>query len=444
MKTIAISSINIGERVRRHADSEIETLARDIHTKGLLHPIVVDTEKDLNLIAGEGRLRAINLIDEWAESGEINPFYTHDEQTLSSDVIPFVTVGELSSHEMLEYEIAENIIRFDIPWQQRVMALNKLHATTESKTINDTVRVMVSAGDKRAPSAINAEVSKACIIASCLDDPNIASAKSSNEAWTRLAKTVTAQSRRVLQSIDEPPTIESPHNFIPAPFETADLEPESFDTIVTDPPYGTEADTWTSKFRTGPHAYDDSHGHAMTVCHDILRQGYELCKPQANLFMFCAPQHWNILRDMAEALGWSTWPRPIVWRKSNEGIRPWGIKGLCYTFESILYATKGQKGLLSSINDIIDIPRVTNSVRLHPAQKPVDLIAKLIEISSMPFDRVLDPCAGSGTIFPAATATKTVATGCERDPNFWPICRERLIEGITLLPVETDNPLETL
>ena len=44
----------------------------------------------------------------------------------------------------------------------------------------------------------------------------------------------------------------------------------------------------------------------------------------------------------------------------------------------------------------------TDSVKIHPTQKPVKLLEKLITIFSNPGDLVIDPCAGSGSTLIAA------------------------------------------
>ena len=62
----------------------------------------------------------------------------------------------------------------------------------------------------------------------------------------------------------------------------------------------------------------------------------------------------------------------------------------------------------------------------HNAQKPVALFEDLLRRSVSPGDLVLDPFAGSGTIFPAAHNLKCKATGIELDSASYGICLKRL------------------
>lgn len=60
-----------------------------------------------------------------------------------------------------------------------------------------------------------------------------------------------------------------------------------------------------------------------------------------------------------------------------------------------------------------DIPKI------HPAQKPVGVLKKLIETFTDPGDVVIDPCAGSGTTLRAAIELGRSAYGFEIDRNFY-------------------------
>lgn len=60
-----------------------------------------------------------------------------------------------------------------------------------------------------------------------------------------------------------------------------------------------------------------------------------------------------------------------------------------------------------------DIPRI------HPTQKPINILKKLIEIFTDPGDVVIDPCAGSGTTLRAAYEIGRNAYGFEIDRAFY-------------------------
>ena len=64
--------------------------------------------------------------------------------------------------------------------------------------------------------------------------------------------------------------------------------------------------------------------------------------------------------------------------------------------------------------------------RLHPTQKPLDLLEFLIRIYSQPGDIVLDNCIGSGSTAVAAIRTGRRFIGMEKDEHFYRIATERV------------------
>lgn len=65
--------------------------------------------------------------------------------------------------------------------------------------------------------------------------------------------------------------------------------------------------------------------------------------------------------------------------------------------------------------------------KIHPAQKPVGVLKKLIEIFTDEGDVVIDPCAGSGTTLRAAMELKRNAFGFEIDRNFYERAKNEML-----------------
>jgi site-specific DNA-methyltransferase (adenine-specific) len=65
--------------------------------------------------------------------------------------------------------------------------------------------------------------------------------------------------------------------------------------------------------------------------------------------------------------------------------------------------------------------------KIHPAQKPVKLLKKLIEMFTDPGDVVIDPCCGSGSTLRAAYEMGRSAYGFEIDRNFYRQAIERML-----------------
>ena len=65
--------------------------------------------------------------------------------------------------------------------------------------------------------------------------------------------------------------------------------------------------------------------------------------------------------------------------------------------------------------------------KIHPSQKPVSVIKKLIEIFTDEGDVVIDPCAGSGTTLRAAHELGRSAYGFEVDRTFYKRAKEEML-----------------
>jgi len=71
------------------------------------------------------------------------------------------------------------------------------------------------------------------------------------------------------------------------------------------------------------------------------------------------------------------------------------------------------------IFNVMDWPRDNESEKIHPTQKPVKLLERLIEIFTDPGDVVIDPVAGSGSTLVAAENMGRKAYGFEIKKNFF-------------------------
>lgn len=71
------------------------------------------------------------------------------------------------------------------------------------------------------------------------------------------------------------------------------------------------------------------------------------------------------------------------------------------------------------IFNCMEMQRDTRTPKVHPTQKPVSLLEKLIEIFTYPGDVVIDPCAGSGTTLLAAANCGRKAYGFEIKKDFY-------------------------
>lgn len=79
------------------------------------------------------------------------------------------------------------------------------------------------------------------------------------------------------------------------------------------------------------------------------------------------------------------------------------------------------------IFNCFDWVRDTETPKVHPTQKPVPLLERLIEIFTDKGDVVIDPCAGSGTTLLAAMNTLRRAYGFEIKKDFYKDATEKVL-----------------
>ena len=78
--------------------------------------------------------------------------------------------------------------------------------------------------------------------------------------------------------------------------------------------------------------------------------------------------------------------------------------------------------------NVLFVPTVTGGI--HPTQKPVGVLKRLIEVFTDPGDVVIDPVAGSGTTLRAAYELGRSAYGFEVDKSFYEAAREKMLAPI--------------
>lgn len=82
------------------------------------------------------------------------------------------------------------------------------------------------------------------------------------------------------------------------------------------------------------------------------------------------------------------------------------------------------------IFNCIDYVRDTETPKVHPTQKPVGLLSRLIEIFTDKGDVVIDPVAGSGTTLLAAAQLGRKAYGFEIKKNFYKEAQEKVLRNV--------------
>lgn len=153
------------------------------------------------------------------------------------------------------------------------------------------------------------------------------------------------------------------------------------------------------------------------------------------MIIFCAFEQMQYLIELGKRYGFQHYI-PLVFRKNfSAQVLKANMKvvGNC-EYGLILYKDKLPKfnnegrmifNCMDWVQDGKDIPKI------HPTQKPVALLERLIEIFTDPNDVVIDPCAGSGSTLRAAMNCGRRAYGFEIKKDFFKQANDKMLKVYT-------------
>ncbi len=236
-------------------------------------------------------------------------------------------------------------------------------------------------------------------------------------------------------------------------FEAMRLVPDGVvDLVITDPPYASLEKYRDSKARIRKYEREKAAGELTGTriprlrdwfpimpnerFPELLAELYRVMAPDSHCYIFCDDETSDIIKAAVVAMAKErgdknafTWWKRIVWDKLHRG------QGYHYPnqHEFVVFLEKGKRKLnLHAHTSVLACKRVSKGSlggRLPgPTEKPVSLIAKLIENSSQPDDLVFDPFCGRGATGVAALYAGREFLGFDVQRKAVRIARARLRE----------------
>jgi site-specific DNA-methyltransferase (adenine-specific) len=193
---------------------------------------------------------------------------------------------------------------------------------------------------------------------------------------------------------------------------------ESIDMILTDPPYAINFHSGYRKNKYDKIKNDDN----LNWLDAFVDEAYRVAKNNTAHYIFCS-QH-NIDKFKIAFEKKFIFKNLLVWVKNNTGMGDLK-RNFASRTEFILFLQKGRKLINGKRNDNVLYYKRTGN-KLHPTEKPIDLLRHLIEKFSNVNDVVLDPFAGSGSTLVAAKEMKRRYIGIEIDSKYFVIAKKRL------------------
>lgn len=207
------------------------------------------------------------------------------------------------------------------------------------------------------------------------------------------------------------------------------LGTESMDCVVTDPPYGM---AWQSNTRTvafGRIIGDGNAEQAMLLLGDVTPDLVRVTRRSRHIYAFGLAMTHPLLPPAAQAT--------LVWNKEQMGSgdvsHVWGPSHEPVFFhrraEDLTNAKRGKGSQVARLRrgTVLSVPRLgATQVKRHPTEKPVALLAQLIEASTLRGEVVLDPFGGVGSTAVAAILTGRRAVVIELDEGYAALTVERV------------------
>ncbi|MCL4336564.1 MAG: site-specific DNA-methyltransferase [Candidatus Thermoplasmatota archaeon] len=229
------------------------------------------------------------------------------------------------------------------------------------------------------------------------------------------------------------------------------LPDRSVDLILTDPPYnlspystGNIKMSWRKEFNNDLAEWDKENFIPSEWTSEFTR----VLKPTGNIFAFCS---YNLLGKWHETFDalFDTF-QFVVWHKTNPPPKLYRA-GFLNSCELIVCMwNKGHTwnfGKQSEMHNYIESPicqgneRVKNPV--HPTQKPLRVLDKIIKIASREGNVVLDPFMGVGSTGVSSVQLGRNFIGFELNPEYFNIAKQRIEANHSLRSGQyaTQNPI---
>lgn len=156
-----------------------------------------------------------------------------------------------------------------------------------------------------------------------------------------------------------------------------------------------------------------------------LPELYRVMKTPSQLYVFVNDKNLQDILNESYKAGFRL-HNVLVWKKNNCTPNRWYMKNC----EFIVFLHKGKSFPIANLgsNQFLEFENIAGKNKLHPTQKPVDLIKVLIENSSKEGDLVLDPFCGSGSTLVSSKKLNRNYIGYDIDPTYSAIAEQRTLD----------------
>lgn len=432
---IPVGEVFTGDRVREDY-GDLKDLSSKIKRTGQICSICVryldeDEKKEHDgykymILAGDRRLQAA---------------LTSEIPEIIATIYPS---GILSKEQELEIELTENTARKDLEWTEEVKAKQALHnskqavhgdtkMTTEKGTIGWSQQDTADAlGESRSGVSQDLKMAQAMEVI-----PDLAKCKTKHDA-VKMLKTLEVDAARKelakrqekgLEGVSDADIRKSLcSSFIIGDFFDAvkGVKDGQVHLVELDPPYAiglqdikNKADDITKS--SGLHQYNEIPQEKYPdFVERTLKECWRVMNHNSWLIMWFAHEPWMaVIRDLLEDAGFRTSFMVGIWDKKKPGQNRQPERNLASSYEMFYIARKGDPKLnIMGRGNMFSFEAISPNRKVHPTERPIELIQDILNIFLPTGARILVPFAGSGNTILAAANLRMNAVGFDLSSGY--------------------------
>jgi len=404
VQEVEIAKIKIEDRGRIDMGN-IDELSRSLKEKGLLQPISIDS--NFRLLAGGRRIAAAQAAGFTKISAVIRP--------------------AADSLDQLEVELYENVHRKDMTWPERAKLEKRIEQIKTKQDPGWTQRDQAKLLDVSL-GAVNRRLQ----LAEYLDAvPELGELKTEDEAWKAVKRIeegymIDALARkREITNNGEPDKDKGYAKWANDHYKVGDaiegmakVADGTAHFAEVDPPYAISLDKRKARAKTDNKMknYDEvAPEHYTQFIRTVGTELYRILDKNAfAVWWFGMEWHGEVLAELIE-IGFKVNAIPAIWYKGGSGQTASPDTMLGSSYETFFVLRKGEPKLAKPgrSNAFAYAPLPPNR-KIHPTEKPVELMVEILETFLYPGSRVLCPFLGSGVTLRACYRTNHVGFGWDK------------------------------
>lgn len=414
---VKMEEIEVGDRFRKEY-GDTGPLTDNIKKTGLISPLAVmeqEGDKPYLLLAGGRRHKALTRI----EAKEV-PVRIFDEP--------------LTELQIRVIELSENFHRKDLEWLEQVNLMREIHQLQQEihgeklSTAPDAPGWSTKDTAELFPGRSRSSVKQDVQLATAVDRfPEVfESCRTKHDAskvLTRLSEEIVKSelAKQISTEAFDAGKRGLIERFILRDFfeGVKDVPDSSINVVEIDPPYAIELQKQKKGWAYGDSYNEVSRQDYMPFIKKTFKECYRVMAEHSWLICWFGPHPWGepIYKELIGA-GFDTTRLACRWVKpSGQCKQP--TRRLANAYESFYYANKGSPAIIKQgRSNVFDFPPVPANQKVHPTERPIDMMEEILSVFAWKGARVMVPFLGSGNTMLAAHNLEMTGFGFELSKSY--------------------------